>query len=66
MLAKKLEGYERVLSKSKYLAGPEMTLADLFYLPYGTQAVVVGPSSLVHSFTNADGHDWISWAERLG
>ncbi|CAD6564129.1 MAG: hypothetical protein CYPHOPRED_001978 [Cyphobasidiales sp. Tagirdzhanova-0007] len=42
VLAKKLEGYERVLSKSKYLAGPEMTLADLFYLPYGTQAVVLG------------------------
>jgi len=45
ILAKKLEGYERVLAKSKYLAGQELTLADMFHLPYGTQAVRVSPSS---------------------
>ncbi|KAF7325232.1 Glutathione S-transferase F11 [Mycena kentingensis (nom. inval.)] len=28
----KLDGYERVLSKTKYLAGDEMTLADLVHL----------------------------------
>ncbi|KAG9123815.1 hypothetical protein FRC07_013863 [Ceratobasidium sp. 392] len=34
-LKTKLEGYERVLSKQKYLAGDHVTLADLFHLPYG-------------------------------
>ncbi|CAE7051139.1 unnamed protein product [Rhizoctonia solani] len=31
----KMEGYERILSKQKYLAGDNFTLADLFHLPYG-------------------------------
>ncbi|CAE6452723.1 unnamed protein product [Rhizoctonia solani] len=31
----KLDGYERILSKQKYLAGDTFTLADLFHLPYG-------------------------------
>ncbi|EJD00510.1 glutathione S-transferase [Fomitiporia mediterranea MF3/22] len=35
-LEKKLEGYERILGKQKYLAGNERTLADLLHLPYGT------------------------------
>lgn len=30
----KLDGYERILAKSKYLAGDNVTLADLFHLPY--------------------------------
>jgi len=32
----KLDGYEEILSKQKYLAGDEVTLADLFHLPYGS------------------------------
>jgi glutathione S-transferase len=31
----KLDGYEAILSKQKYLTGDELTLADLFHLPYG-------------------------------
>ncbi|KAG6834048.1 hypothetical protein H0H93_012322 [Arthromyces matolae] len=38
----KLEGYEKILSKQKYLAGDELTLADLFHLPYGVLLVVAG------------------------
>jgi glutathione S-transferase len=34
-LAKKLEGYERILSKSKYLGGENLTVADLSHLAYG-------------------------------
>ncbi|KAL5480329.1 hypothetical protein ACEPAI_1599 [Sanghuangporus weigelae] len=34
-LEKKLQAYERILSKQKYLAGDELTLADLLHLPYG-------------------------------
>ncbi|EJD04216.1 glutathione S-transferase [Fomitiporia mediterranea MF3/22] len=32
----KLDAYEAILSKRKYLAGDSVTLADLFHLPYGT------------------------------
>ncbi|KAF8469884.1 glutathione S-transferase-like protein [Russula ochroleuca] len=35
-LESKLDGYETLLSKQKYLAGNEVTLADLFHLPYGS------------------------------
>ncbi|KAH7106482.1 glutathione S-transferase [Auriculariales sp. MPI-PUGE-AT-0066] len=34
-LGPKLDGYERILSKNKYLAGDTFTLADVFHLPYG-------------------------------
>ncbi|CAE6452734.1 unnamed protein product [Rhizoctonia solani] len=34
-LDSKFDGYERILSKQKYLAGDTFTLADLFHLPYG-------------------------------
>ncbi|KAH7105004.1 glutathione S-transferase [Auriculariales sp. MPI-PUGE-AT-0066] len=33
-LQPKLDGYERILSKSTYLAGETLTLADLFHLPF--------------------------------
>ncbi|KAH9056280.1 glutathione transferase [Lactarius vividus] len=32
----KLDGYEIILGKQKYLAGNEVTLADLYHLPYGS------------------------------
>ncbi|KAG8702970.1 hypothetical protein FRC09_004436 [Ceratobasidium sp. 395] len=35
ILKLKLQGYERVLSKQKYLAGDRFTLADLFHIPPG-------------------------------
>ncbi|KAL5522172.1 hypothetical protein ACEPAF_2029 [Sanghuangporus sanghuang] len=34
-LEEKLAAYEHILSKQKYLAGEEFTLADLFHLPLG-------------------------------
>jgi len=34
-LQKKLDAYEKILSKKKYLAGENVTLADLYHLPYG-------------------------------
>ncbi|KAB5588264.1 Glutathione S-transferase [Ceratobasidium theobromae] len=34
-LTAKMDGYERILAKQKYLAGNTFTLADLFHLPYG-------------------------------
>lgn len=35
ILNSKLDGYERILSKTKYLAGENVTLADLFHVPCG-------------------------------
>jgi len=35
-LESKLDVYEVILSKQKYLAGDEVTLADLFHLPHGS------------------------------
>jgi len=34
-LAKKLDAYDRILSKRKYLTGDHVTIADLFHLSYG-------------------------------
>ncbi|KAH9992149.1 glutathione S-transferase [Russula vinacea] len=36
LLKVKLDGHEAILGKQKYLAGDEVTLADLFHLPYGS------------------------------
>ncbi|KAG9087249.1 hypothetical protein FS749_003064 [Ceratobasidium sp. UAMH 11750] len=43
-LKSKMDGYERILSKSKYLAGDTFTLADLFHLPYGAMVYKLEPS----------------------
>jgi len=34
-LGDKLDAYEVILSRQKYVAGNDITLADLFHLPYG-------------------------------
>ena len=39
-LEKKLEAYEVILSKQKYLAGDDVTLADLFHVPRGCEYLV--------------------------
>lgn len=41
ILESKLDAYERILSKQKYLAGNEITLADMFHLPWG-ELVFIG------------------------
>jgi len=41
----KLEGYEAILKEQKYIAGNELTMADLFHLPYGSMAKQVNPES---------------------
>jgi glutathione S-transferase len=38
----KLAAYDKILSKQKYLAGDELTLADLAHLPYGAMLVPQG------------------------
>ncbi|KAJ2924533.1 hypothetical protein H1R20_g12558, partial [Candolleomyces eurysporus] len=41
-LAKKLDVYDQILSKQKYLAGDQVTLADLSHLPYAELLLQVG------------------------
>ncbi|KAH7926060.1 glutathione S-transferase, partial [Leucogyrophana mollusca] len=41
-LSAKLDAYEAILAKQKYLAGNEVTLADLFHLPYGSVILGIG------------------------
>ncbi|KAJ7716973.1 glutathione S-transferase-like protein [Mycena maculata] len=41
-LSAKLDGYEVILGKQRYLAGDELTLADLFHLPYGFMLAQAG------------------------
>ncbi|RSL52545.1 hypothetical protein CEP54_010860 [Fusarium duplospermum] len=49
-LEKSLKGYERILSKQKYLAGDNITLADLFHLPYGAMAEPFGFGKLLAKY----------------
>ncbi|KAF5349755.1 hypothetical protein D9758_010192 [Tetrapyrgos nigripes] len=41
-LSAKLDAYEKILSRQKYLAGDELTLADLYHLPFGTNVAAAG------------------------
>jgi glutathione S-transferase len=41
-LKAKLDIYETILGKQKFLAGDELTLVDLFHLPYGILLPKIG------------------------
>ncbi|KIJ62829.1 hypothetical protein HYDPIDRAFT_93610 [Hydnomerulius pinastri MD-312] len=41
-LGEKLDAYDVVLSKQKYLAGDNATLADIFHVPYGMMVIKAG------------------------
>ncbi|KAI6039590.1 glutathione S-transferase-like protein [Pisolithus marmoratus] len=47
MLKAKLDAYEVILGKQKYLAGNNVTLADLSHLPYGTLLSNAGYSKFI-------------------
>lgn len=46
MLEAKLDAYDIILGKQKYLAGDQVTLADLQHLPYGTLLASAGYSDI--------------------
>ncbi|KAF9459959.1 glutathione S-transferase [Collybia nuda] len=52
-LAAKLEAYDAILGKQKFLAGNEITLADLFHLPYGSMLAIAG-SNVLETKPNVD------------
>ncbi|KAF5339184.1 hypothetical protein D9611_011203 [Ephemerocybe angulata] len=45
-LEQKLDAYDRILSKQKYLSGDEVTLADLFHLPYAVSLPEAGVNAM--------------------
>ncbi|KAI6039568.1 glutathione S-transferase [Pisolithus marmoratus] len=52
MLNTKLDAYEIILGKQRYLAGNKVTLADLQHLPYGTALVKAGYGEVYSSRPN--------------
>jgi glutathione S-transferase len=58
-LAKKLMGYERILSKTRYLAGDEICLVDLFHLLRGNRLLLLGVNFLedTDNFPNVARYD---------
>lgn len=42
----KLDVYDKILSKQKYVAGDEITLADLFHIPYAVLLPVAGSNAI--------------------
>ncbi|KAJ7846059.1 glutathione S-transferase-like protein [Mycena olivaceomarginata] len=64
-LETRLAGYERILSNSKYLAGEEVTLADLFHVPFLT---LFGPGQvdvLTHAEKAKKWPNVVRWANDL-
>lgn len=45
-LSSRLEGYERMLGKRRFLAGERLTIADLFHLPLGSLLATAGVALL--------------------
>ncbi|KAF8806040.1 glutathione S-transferase [Phlegmacium glaucopus] len=52
-LSGKLDVYDKILSKQKYLVGDEITLADLYHIPIGSLLKGVG-SDIMESKPNVD------------
>ncbi|KAK0223577.1 glutathione S-transferase [Armillaria fumosa] len=50
-LSAKLDAYDVILAKQKYLAGDDLTLADLFHIPWGVLLGVAG-SDIMESKPN--------------
>jgi len=51
-LGGRLDVYEKILSKQKYIAGNEFSLADIFHLPYGVKVYQGGGGDLSESRPN--------------
>ena len=47
-----LKVYDTILAKQAYLAGDELTLADLFHLPYGEMGKELGYGELFEKYEN--------------
>lgn len=54
--------YDGILAKQAYLAGDELTLADLFHLPYGKMVKEQGGAELFAKFPHVD--KWFAALEK--
>lgn len=61
-LDKTLAVYDGILSKQKYLGGDEVSLADLFHLPYGKLARDLGFKSTFEKYSNVE--KWFASLEK--
>jgi len=52
--------YDNILTKQKYLAGNQLTLADLVHVPYGAAAKAAGAKEVFEKYPNVK-----SWFEGL-
>jgi len=57
---KKLDIFEGILGKQKYMAGDEFSLADVFYYPYTQKLFETGDGGLITSRPNVN-----AWWERI-
>ncbi|KAG7409870.1 Glutathione S-transferase [Fusarium oxysporum f. sp. rapae] len=55
-----LAGYEHILSRQSYLVGDEITLADVFHLPYGSLVQQAGFGELLLKYPSVE-----AWWKRL-
>ncbi|KAF5593634.1 glutathione S-transferase [Fusarium pseudocircinatum] len=55
-----LAGYEHILSRQSYLTGDEITLADIFHLPYGSLVKQAGFGELLLKYPSVQ-----AWWKRL-
>jgi glutathione S-transferase len=62
-LEKKLAGYDRILAKTRYLAGDEISLVDLFHIARGRQLPPTGVHFLedAEKFPNVARYDLSLW-----
>ncbi|EAU83301.1 glutathione S-transferase [Coprinopsis cinerea okayama7 len=51
-LSAKLDVYEQILSKQPYLTGDNVTLADLYHIPFGTRLYLAEAGHLIDSRPN--------------
>ncbi|KAE9372767.1 thioredoxin-like protein [Stipitochalara longipes BDJ] len=55
-----LAAYEMILSKQKYLSGNDLTLVDLYHLPYGTLIKTLGFAKMFARFSHVN-----AWFDEL-
>jgi glutathione S-transferase len=56
----KLDIFEKILGKQKYMGGDEFSLADIFYLPYTQKLFEAGDGAFITSRPNVN-----AWWERV-
>jgi len=57
---KKLDVFDQILGKQKYMGGDEFSLIDIFYLPHTQKLFVIGEGAFIESRPNLK-----AWWERV-